>query len=193
MKLSIQLSVTAIFSLISVLGFSQKKTQSFTVERIINAPAAAVWKVVGVNYGDVADSHPGLVASEYVGDQHEGGEGCVRICYLNEEKTKYTQEKQLNFDTTNYTFTVQISHVEKIPLDADNSTAVYKVVPVDAKSSKIIIEMNLRTNPAFMGALAKGKFRKNIEDYAIAIQHNVLTGEKVNQENFKKIKAKYEG
>lgn len=193
MKLAINLSLVVSMSLVSFLGFAQKKTQSFTVERIINAPAKDVWKVVGENYGDVADSHPGLLSSEYVGDQQHGGEGCERICYINEEKTKYTQETQINYDPANYTFTVQISHVENIPLDAENSTAVYRVIPIDENTCKIVIEMNLRTDPAFMGALAKGKFRKNIENYALAIQHNVQTGEKVNKENFKEIKERYQG
>jgi hypothetical protein len=42
-----------------------------------------------------------------------------------------------------------------------------------------------------MGRLAKGKFRKNIEDYVLAIEHNVLTGETVSKDNFKEIKKKY--
>ena len=193
MKSIVKVGLVVIFSVISVWSYAQKKTQSFTVERIIKAPASEVWKVVGEQYGDVANSHPGIMSSEYVGDQKEGGEGCQRVCYLNEEKTKYTQETQLNYDPKNYTFTVQISHVEKLPLDAENSTAVYRVVPIDENTSKIVIEMNLRTDPAFMGALAKGKFRKNIENYALAIQHNVLTGEHVTKENFNEIKAKYEG
>ena len=39
-----------------------------------------------------------------------------------------------------------------------------------------------------MGGLAKGKMKKTIEDYEIAVEHYVLTGEEVNQENFKEIK-----
>lgn len=51
--------------------------------------------------------------------------------------------------------------------------------------------MTYRTTPAFMGWMAKGKFKKQIEDYLIAVEHHVLTGENVNKENFKQIKKKY--
>ena len=42
-----------------------------------------------------------------------------------------------------------------------------------------------------MGGLAKGKFKKNIENYAIAIEHYAATGEEVNKDNFKTIKKQY--
>ncbi|MCT4622149.1 MAG: SRPBCC family protein [Schleiferiaceae bacterium] len=178
-------------ALFSMTAWAQKKTVDFTVERIIAAPAEKVWAVVGENYGDVADSHPGLVSSEYVGDLDHGGEGCERVCYLNEDKTKYTQETQTHYNPEEYSFGVDISHVEKLPLDPTYSKATYKVEPVDDGSSKLVITMSLRTKPAFMGRLAKGKFRKNIEDYVLAIEHNVLTGETVSKDNFKEIKKKY--
>lgn len=168
-----------------------KKTQDFSVERIIAAPANAVWKVVGEQYGEIANSHPGVVASEYEGAQTQGGEGCVRICYINDDSTKYTTEKQVNYDKVNYSFDVQISHVEKIPLDAEYSVASYKVIPLTPTTSKLIISFKLRTKPAFMGAIAKNKFKSTITDYTIAIEHNVLTGEHINKENFKEIKARY--
>jgi len=35
--------------------------------------------------------------------------------------------------------------------------------------------MTYRTTPTFMGWMAKGKFKKQIEDYLIAVEHHVLT------------------
>jgi hypothetical protein len=169
----------------------QKKTQDFSVERIIDSPYSDVWKVVGEQYGEIANSHPGVVASNYEGAQSEGGEGCGRICYINEDSTKYTTEKQVNFDEVNYSFDVQISHVEKIPLDAEYSVASYQVIALSPTTSKIIIGFKLRTKPAFMGPLAKSKFKSTMTDYTIAIEHNVLTGEHVTKENFPEIKARY--
>ena len=53
------------------------------------------------------------------------------------------------------------------------------------------MELNLKTNPGFMGTLAKGKFKAQIADYMLAVQHYVSTGEEVNKDNFKDIKKKY--
>ena len=51
--------------------------------------------------------------------------------------------------------------------------------------------MNYRTKPAFMGGMMKGSFKKLINDYFIAIEHHVKTGEKVTKDNFKEIKKAY--
>jgi len=42
-----------------------------------------------------------------------------------------------------------------------------------------------------MGGLMKGKFKKLIADYFIAIEHHIRTGESVNKSNFKSIKKLY--
>ena len=51
--------------------------------------------------------------------------------------------------------------------------------------------MNYRTKPAFLGAVAKGGFKKTIAGYLLAVEHHVLTGETVNRDNFKSIKKQY--
>ena len=43
------------------------------------------------------------------------------------------------------------------------------------------------------GIKALKKFRKLIDDYALAIEHHVNTGEAVNKDNFRDIKREYEG
>ena len=50
------------------------------------------------------------------------------------------------------------------------------------------MEMTFRTRPAFMGAMMKGAFRNLINDYAIAIEHHLRTGEAVTKDNFKSVK-----
>ncbi|MEO0733827.1 MAG: hypothetical protein AAFZ52_13405, partial [Bacteroidota bacterium] len=70
----------------------------------------------------------------------------------------------------------------------DLTFAIYQVEAVDANTSRFTFKMTYRTKPAFMGALAKGSFKKLIADYAVAIEHYVLTGEAVTKENFKAIK-----
>ena len=180
-------------TLSATIGFAQKKTQSFSVSRIIEAPADQVWAVVGEDFGAIANSHPKIVNSDYIGGTLHSGEGAERVCNLNDKGTKYTHEKQVNFDPENYSFTAQVFHAEGLPLDTEYSFATYKVEPIDEKSSRLIFEMTYRTSPAFMGSLAKSSFKKTISDYTLAVQHHVLTGEKVTKDNFKEIKKRYKG
>lgn len=176
--------------LLSATAFGQK-VRTFTVSRTIAAPATKVWAVVGDDFGAIANSHPKIVSSNYVQGTLKSGEGAERVCNLNESGTKYVKEKQVNYDPANYTFTAQVYHVDKLPLDPEKNAATYKVNPVGDDKSELIFTMNFLTNPAFMGALFKGKFMKNIEDYLLAVEHHVLTGEVVNQDNFKSIKKQY--
>ena len=181
------LTLTLLFS----NAFAQKKVQSFTVSRIIEAPAQKVWTVVGEDYGAIANSHPGIIASEYTNGSLKGGEGVERICYLNEKKTKATHEKQVEYNPESYSFKAQVYQAEGLPMDPDYTFAAYKVKPINANSSELIMEMNYRTKPAFMGALAKGRFKRTLADYLLAVDHHVRTGEKVNKDNFKEIKKQY--
>lgn len=175
----------------SLSVFAQKKSQSFTVSRVINAPADKVWAIVGEDYGAIANSHPLIVSSEYLHGSLKGGEGVERVCNMNDAGTKYTHEKQINFDPENYTFRAQIFHAEGIPMVPEVSFMDYKVEPIDGNSSKLVMTMNFRTKPAFMGAMAKGKMMKTIEGYALAVEHHVLTGQTINKGNFKEISKQY--
>ena len=169
-----------------------KKVKSFEVERVINAPAEKVWQVVGEEFTDIAKSHPLLSGSHYVEGSAKTGEGCERVCSIDEAGQKYTKEKIVNYNPSEQSFKAQISEVGGLPLIASSSYMLYNVDPIDDNSCTIKFKMVYLTDPAFMGSLAKGKFKKNIENYAIAIQHHVLTGEDVDPENFKSIKKRYE-
>ena len=131
------------------------------------------------------------MSSNYNQGHITGGENVTRHCNFNEKGSKYIEEKQVSFDAENHTFKVLIYQSGGIPLDTDHSYGVYTVVPIDENSSKLVMDMGLRTKPAFMGGLAKGQFTKDIEEYMIAVEHHVLTGENVNKDNFKSIKKKY--
>lgn len=179
---------------ITMGGYAQKtdkKVVSFTVNRVIQASADEVWKVVGEDFGGIANSHPKIVSSEFNQGYITGGENASRTCNFNEKGTKYLQEKQISYDAENYTFTSLIYHAGGIPLETGYSYAVYKVTPIDANSCTFSMEMNVRTKPAFMGSLAKGAFKNDIADYLLAVDHHVMTGETVNKESFKAIKKKY--
>lgn len=189
----IALSIFLILVTLTAFGKKEKekKAQQFTIERVIQASADQVWAVVGEDFGAIANSHPQIVRSDYINGSLAGGEGAERVCYFNEKGTKYLKEQQLSYNPDSYTFVVKVSQVAGLPMDPAYSKAVYRVVPIDDNSCKFVFEMTYRTKPAFMGAMARGKFKKTIADYAIAIEHHTITGEAVNKENFKDIKKKY--
>ncbi len=194
MKIKNLLGVLIVAMIIPVSISAQvkkKKAQSFTVTNIINAPADKVWQVVGEDYGAIANSHPKIVKSEYISGSLKAGEGSERVCYFNDKETKYLKEKQVSYDPANYTFKNQVFQAGKMPMDPKYTFAVYKVEKINAQKSKLTISMEYRTKPAFMGAFAKGSFKKLIADYAIAVEHHIKTGENVTKENFKKIKKQY--
>ncbi len=178
-------------SLISFSSLAQKKVQSFTVSRTIHASADSVWAVVGEGYADVAKYHGGIVSSNYVNGSTESGEGCERVCNLNDEGTKYVKEKQLEYDPENRTFKAQIYSSSGVPTVPEYTNAVYKVTELDKHTSQLTIDMTYRTKPAFMGAMAKGKFKKIIGDHAAFVEHYVTTGEAVNKDNSKTIRKQY--
>ncbi len=187
-KVSLALAV-----LLVATSTQAQKVRSFTVERTIAAPASDVWQVVGEDFGAIANSHSVIVNSDYIDGSLGGGEGAERVCNMNESGTKYVHERQVNYDPVNYSFTAQIFHVGKLPLDPAHNQAVYQVIPLDHQTSKLVFTMNYRTKPALFGALFKGRFQKTIEDYLLAVDHHVRTGEVVNRDNFKTIKQQYEG
>lgn len=177
--------------LLSLNSIAQKRSQSFVVERIIPVSASEVWRIVGDNFADIAKSHPKLSGSHYVEGSPLSGEGCERVCSLTADGEKYTHEKMIDYKPEDRSFKAEIIEAGGLPLETGASYMLYKVVEIDENSCKLILEMVYRTDPAFLGPLSKGKFRRNIEDYALAIEHHALTGEDVNPENFKAIKKQY--
>ena len=194
MKTIISKIIALVFLLTSLPVLAQKtdkKVTTFSVHREIAAPAAAVWKVVGEDFGAIANSHPKIVSSSYNQGFITGGENATRTCNFNEKGTKFLQEKQVSFDPDNYSFKVQIYSSGGIPLNTDYSYGVYKVNPIDENSCELVMTMGVRTKPAFLAALAKRSFKSDIADYLLAVEHHVLTGENVNKDNFKSIKKRY--
>jgi len=170
---------------------AQKKVKKFSAIYTINAPADKVWAVVGEDYGGVAKSHPKIVSSNYISGTLKGGEGAERVCNFNKKGTRYLREKQLDYDPANYTFRNQVFQAGKFPVNPEYTYAIYKIEPIDDESCRFVFDMTYRTKPAFMGGMMKKQFKKLINDYAIAIEHHVLTGEVVTKDNFKAVKKKY--
>jgi len=192
MKKTIQLS----FILLTMMGLmnsvmAQKKTQNLKVSREFNLPAKKIWQIVGEDYGAIANSHPRIISSNYINGALEAKEGAERVCNFNDKGTQYLKEKMTDYNPENMSFTNQVYQAGKFPLDPDVTRALYQVEDLGNGKSKLTFDFDYRTKPAFMGAMAKGKFKKLLQDYFIAIEHHARTGESVTKENFKAIKKKY--
>ncbi len=183
--------VTLVLLTLGAEGQKAKKVQTFKVSKVIDIPANELWDVVGKDYGKIAYSHPKIIASEYVDGSLMAGEGAQRVCYFNEKQTQYLKEKMVNYAPERMSFTNKVYQAGKFPVDPDYTQAVYRIKDVGNGKSEFSFDMQYRTKPAFMGAMTKGKFKKLINDYFIAVEHYTKTGEAVTKENFKEIKKLY--
>ena len=188
LRITFLLSLTVLLASITQ---AQKKVQSFKVEKEINLPADKVWQIVGEDYGAIANSHPRIISSNYINGSLKAGEGAERVCNFNDKGTQYLKEKIVDFDPENRTFINQVYQAGKFPVDEELTRAVYKVEQITPTSSRLTFDMQFRTKPAFMGGMMKGSFKKLINDYFIAIEHHIKTGEKVTRDNFKDIRKMY--
>lgn len=173
-----------------------KKFRTLEVSRELPFSAETVWKAVAVDYGNIANAHPKIIASGYLGanaggDYLKGEKGAQRFCYFNEKQTQSLTEQIVDWDPENMTFVNRVLEAKKFPINPDNTRATYRVEALDDNRSLISMTMEFRTKPAFMGAIAKGQFKNLLEDYFIAIEHHIRTGEQVNGQNFKAIKKKH--
>ena len=170
---------------------AQKKVQTFQVSKVLPFSAEKVWAVVGEDYGRIAYSHPKIIESDYINGTLKAGEGAERVCYFNDKQTQFLKEKMINYAPGRMSFTNTVFQAGKFPVDPEYTQAVYQVKDLGNGKSEFSFDMKYRTKPAFMGAMAKGKFKRLINDYFIAIEHHIKTGENVTRENFKEIKKLY--
>ena len=193
MKHSVKaLSIVAlIFLALGAEGQKEKKVQTFKVSKVIDIPANELWDVVGKDYGKIAYSHPKIMASDYIDGSLMAGEGAQRVCYFNEKQTQYLKEKMVNYSPEQMSFTNKVYQAGRFPVDPDYTQAVYQIKDLGNGQSEFSFDMQYRTKPAFMGAMSKGKFKKLINDYFIAVEHYTKTGEAVTKDNFKEIKKLY--
>lgn len=170
-----------------------KKYKEFTVSRVIPVPAEKVWNAVAEDYGAIANSHPKIWYSGYENGSLKGELGAQRKCDFNKKGTKVLHEKIVDWNPEEMRFTNRVLKAGGFPVDVENTRAFYAVKKIDASKAEMSFTMQFRTKPAFMGGMAKGQFKNLIEDYLLALEHHLTTGEVVNAKtkNFKEIKKRY--
>jgi len=169
----------------------EKKYHTFEVKRVIPFSAEKVWKAVADDYGNIANSHPKIVASNYENGSLKGDKGAQRRCYFNEKQTRFLYEEIVDWKPEEMMFVNRVLEAGKFPINEDNTRAIYRVKKVGPNKAEFSMVMEFRTKPAFMGGMAKGQFKKLLNDYMIAVEHHIKTGESVTVSNFKQIKKGY--
>ncbi len=168
-----------------------KKYRTFEVSRQLPFPAEKVWAAVAEDYGNIANTHPQVVKSEYAKGSLKGKKGAQRMCYFNEKGSRTLYEEITEWNPEKGYFVNRILVAKKFPVNADNTRATYFIKPTGPNSSEISMKMEFRTKPAFMGPMAEKKFKKLLLDYFIAVEHHLATGESVTSANFKEVKKMY--
>ncbi len=191
MKMTVSLIMMTVLIVVGFAALGRKKVKELHITKILLVPAHEVWKVVAEDYGGVAYSHPKIVSSDYINGSLKGEEGAERVCYFNDSHTQYLKERMINFSREEKSFTNQVFQAGKFPVDPELTRAVYSVEDLGNGKSRMTFDMQYRTKPAFLGGMMKGSFTKLIEDYFIAIEHHIKTGDKVTKDNFKEIKKLY--
>ena len=168
-----------------------KKYKSFTVSRVMPFSADKVWGAVAEDYGNIANSHPKIVASGYVKGSLAGGPNAKRVCYFNDKQTRSLKEEIVEWNPEKGYFVNRVIQAEKFPINTDNTRATYQVKSLGPNKTEFSMKMEFRTKPAFMGVMAKGQFRKLLNDYMVAVEHHIATGESVTAANFRDVKKQY--
>ena len=174
-------------TLLLVLGFGaslhaqdmSKSHRVVEVFRTVDAPAERVWQALVGDYGEIANYSPFIYASSYEAGSLKGEVGAERKCYFDDKSKKYSHERIAAIDRDAMTMTNVILEVDGLPLDPDNSYAVYSVEDLGNGKSRAGYTFYMRTKPAFMGGLAAGSFEKSLNETLIGLEHYLQTGERV--------------
>lgn len=164
-----------------------KKTKDLVVSADLPFPAAVVWGAVAEDYGRIAESHPLIVRSDYRHGSLRGELGAERSCWFNDKGTRVLHEQIIGWDDEGMRMQNRVLEAAGFPLDPDNTVATYMVDDLGDGTSRLTFDMRFRAKPGFMTGMMAGQFEDLIQDYFVALEHHLATGEVVNRDNFKAI------
>lgn len=173
----------------------KKKAHTVTAEITINAPAEAVWQSMVLDYGQIGNFSPYIYSSGYEAGSLVGEVGAERKCSFDPEGKQWIHERIAAIDSENMVMRNVPINGAKLPMDFDNTQAYYRVTDNGDGTSTASYELQLRTKPAFLGFLAKGNFKKQLEGTLIGLKHFVETGQPVTPMNqlYDEIRNQYQG
>jgi len=191
------LAATALFVLpLSIAAPAQaqsmdKKFHTITVERELEHSAEEVWAAVAEDYGNIANTHPAIYASEYIEGSLEGSLGAERSCAFDDKGKAWTYEKIVEWDPENMRFVNAVTSSQNYPLDTDNSRGIYTVEALPGGGSVLHMTFEYRTKPAFLGGMVGKQFDTLLSQYLMSVDYHLETGNTVNQDTFEQVLSHY--
>ena len=156
-----------------------KKYRTIAIERQIEAPAERVWEALVADYGEISNFSPFIYTSNYLQGSLKGEVGARRKCAFNAKGTQWTHEEIREIDADRMLMKNVVIDAQKFPLDTDNSYATYHVRDNGDGTSTAGYTFHFRTKPAFLGLIARGSFKKSLNETLIGLEHYLETGEHV--------------
>jgi len=187
------LTATALFAAASP-AYAQsmdKKFHTIEVERVMEHSADEVWAAVAEDYGNIANTHPQIVSSEYRSGSLQGELGAERQCSFDDKGKAWTHERIAAWDPENRTFVNAVVGSDNYPLNTDNSRGIYTVEALPDGGSVFKMTFEYRTKPAFLGGMVGKQFETLLSQYLLAVDYHIETGIPVNQDNFAEVLASY--
>ncbi|MFT4979282.1 MAG: hypothetical protein ACI8S6_005192 [Myxococcota bacterium] len=89
-----------------------KKHHTIVIEREMTHAAAEVWEAIAEDYGNIANTHPQIYASEYRSGSVHGELGAERSCSFDEEGKAWTYERIAEWDPEHMRFVNVITSSE---------------------------------------------------------------------------------
>ncbi|MFT5680587.1 MAG: hypothetical protein ACI8RZ_001493 [Myxococcota bacterium] len=168
-----------------------KKFHTITVERELDHSAEAVWEAVAVDYGNIANTHPQIFASEYLSGSLEGELGAERSCAFDDKGKAWTHERIAEWDPENMRFVNVVTSSDNYPLDTDNTRGIYTVEALPDGGSVLKMTFEYRTAPAFLGGMVGRQFETLLSQYLLSVDYHLTTGNTVNQDTFGEVVSYY--
>lgn len=166
-----------------------KKTRTVTVSAELPFSADTVWAAVAEDYGRIADSHPRIVRSDYRHGSLQGELGAERSCWFDDKGKKVLHEQIVGWEPETMTMQNRVLEAAGFPMDPDNALGTYHVESLGPDRSRFVITLEMRMKPAVLTGPMSGAFEGLMEDYMVALEHHLATGEKVDRESFAAIAA----
>jgi hypothetical protein len=120
------------------------------------------------------------------------GPGAERSCSFDEEGKAWTYERIAEWDPESMRFVNTVTSSENYPLDTDNTRGIYEVEALPGGGSLLRVTFEYRTKPAFLGGVVGGQFETLLEQYMMAVDYHLETGEAINRDTFDRVLAYYD-
>ena len=162
-----------------------ENSKSFNLSIVVNDSRERVWDTLFTRFGEISLFNPNVEGSHFTSGS-KGEVGCERVCNL-DSKT-FVREKIVKADPQK-SFTVDVVD-GNMPM-VQELKVNFKIHSTKANQTQVDLTAKFTTKPAFMAALAKGMFRKKLDNVLIGLKYYLETGQPVSKKTFKPISKQY--